>query len=120
MPYVCPACTAGEPGGDTYASVLVLGAGQLGSTLAEVTSVSASTSVANISSYCMRCMRITPCLNADVSLPENLMEWKRKYAYFTACEAFINEWPKKTRVSRARKLPRGEAASPDAPSDQDT
>ena len=120
MPYVCPACTPREPGGDTYASVLVLGAGQLDSTLAEVTRVSESTSVANISSYCMRCMRITPCLNADVCLRENLMEWKRKHAFYTSCEAFINGWPKKTRVSRARKLPRGEAASPDAPSDEDT
>ena len=114
MPYVCPACTPREPGGDTYASVLVLGAGQLDSTLAEVTSVSASTSVANISSYCMRCMRITPCLNADVSLPENLMEWKRKYSFFTSCEAFINEWPRKTRVNRGRKSKLAGLAEDDA------
>ena len=69
-------------------------------------------------------MHITPSLNADVCLWENLMEWKRKYAFYTSCEAFINGWSKKTRVNRARKLSRDEgslqAASPDAPTDEDT
>lgn len=124
MSYVCPTCTPREPGGDTYASVLVLGAGQLGSTLEDVKLVSANTSVANISSYCMRCMRITPCLNAGVSVPENLMEWKRKHAFYTSCEAFINEWPKKTRANRLRKQHRDEGAlqdtaSPGSPADED-
>lgn len=119
MPYACPACTPRESGGDTYASVLVLGAGQLGSTLEDVKRVSASNSVANISSYCMQCMRITPCLNADVCVPENLMEWRRKHAFYTACEAFISEWPKKTRVNRLRKLPKDAPASPGAKTDDD-
>jgi hypothetical protein len=114
MSYVCPACTPREPGDDTYASVLVLGAGQLGSTLEDVKRVSASTSVANISSYCMRCMRITPCLNAGVCMRENLMEWRRKYAFYTACEAFINEWPKKARVNRGRKSKLAGLAEDDA------
>lgn len=125
MLYVCPTCTPREPGDDTYASVLVLGVGQLGSTLEEVKCVSASNSVANISSYCMRCMRITPCLNAGVSVPENLMEWKRKHEFYTACEAFINKWPKKTRANRLRKLHRDEGgvldatASAESPGDED-
>jgi hypothetical protein len=37
-------------------------------------------------------------------MPENLMEWKRKHAFFTSCEAFINEWPKKKRFKRVRKV----------------
>jgi hypothetical protein len=94
--------------------VLVLGAGQLRNTLDEIKRVAKRTSVANISSYCMRCMRITPCLNAGVCMRENLMEWRRKYAFYTACEAFINEWPKKARVNRGRKSKLAGLAEDDA------
>lgn len=104
MPYVCPTCTPCTSDGDTYASVLVLGAGQLDSTLDEIKRVSTSSSVANISSYCIQCMRITPCFNTAVCMRENLMEWKRKYAFFTSCEAFISEWPKKKRFKRVSKV----------------
>ena len=116
MPYVCPVCTPQEPGNDTYASVLVFGAGQLGSTLDEIKRVAKHTSVANISSYCMRCMHITPSFNTDVSVQENMMEWQRKHAFYTSCEAFIQEWPKKRRVNRLRKLDRNEGAVQEATS----
>jgi hypothetical protein len=104
MPYACPTCTVCKSDGDTYASVLVLGAGQLASTLDDIKRVSRSSSVANISSYCLQCKGITPCFNTVVCMPENLMEWKRKHAFFTSCEAFINEWPKKKRFKRVRKV----------------
>ncbi len=126
MPYVCPTCTPRGSDKDTYASVLVLGVGQLGTTLEEIKRVSTSNSVANISSYCIRCMCITPCLNTAVCMPENLMEWKRKYAFYTSCEAFINEWPKKKHVKRLRKLNREEdtvedmTVHPDTPADEET
>jgi len=116
MPYVCPVCTPQEPGNDTYASVLVFGAGQLDSTLDEIKRVAKHTSVANISSYCMRCMQITPSFNTDVSVQENMMEWQRKHAFYTSCEDFIQEWPKKRRVNRLRKLDRNEGAVQEATS----
>jgi len=103
MSYICPECTKQVPGNDTYASVLVFGVGQLASTLNDIRRIATINSVANISSYCINCMRITPSLNTDVSIQENVMEWKRKHAFYTSCEMFIQKWPKKNRINRLRK-----------------
>ncbi len=86
---------------DTYASVLVLGAHGVKPALQEMLARSQGV-VANTSSYCAACRRITPSLNAARSVQENAMHWRRQHAYYGACEAFIGSWPKQTRGVRLR------------------
>lgn len=58
--------------------------------------------VANTCSYCARCRRITPSLNAARSVQENVIHWQKQRAHFVACAAFIAAWPKLARGSRQR------------------
>jgi hypothetical protein len=58
-----------------YASVLALGADGLQRTLQEMLA-DIKGSVANTSSYCAKCRRITPSLNAARSIQENAMHWR--------------------------------------------
>jgi hypothetical protein len=98
--FVCPCAYTGAIE-DTYASVLALGAGGVRTTMQELTASSTGV-VANTSSYCALCRRITPSLNQARSLQENAMQLKRQRAYFVACAQFIGSWPKQTRGSRQR------------------
>jgi len=100
MSFVCP-CESTGPLSDTYASVLVLGVEAVRSTLDEIIT-SSTGSVANTSSYCVKCRRITPSLNTARSIQENLMNWKKQHTYFVACSKFIGAWPKQTRGMRLR------------------
>ena len=98
--FVCP-CVCSGALGDTYATVLALGVGGVKTTLQEL-SASSTGSVANTSSYCDVCRRITPSLNANTSMQENAMHARRQRAYFVACADFIGSWPKQARGARQR------------------
>lgn len=98
--FVCP-CDWNGLLSDTYASVLVLGVDAVQSTLDEIIA-SSTGSVANTSSYCLKCRRITPSLNTALSIQENVMNWKKQHTYFGACSKFIGAWPKQTRGMRLR------------------
>ena len=97
---MCP-CSYSAVLDDTYASVLVLGAGQLRSTLQAITAGTGGC-VANTLSYCSKCRRITPCLNGACSAHENLMHWPRQHALYTACADFIKTWPRHARGTKLR------------------
>ena len=99
--FVCPCACSGDLR-DTYASVLALGAGGVRTALDEMVICSRG-AVANTSSYCARCRRITPSLNSARPMQENVMHWRRQHAYFVACAAFTGSWPKQTRGVRLRK-----------------
>jgi hypothetical protein len=99
--FICPCAYGGEMR-DTYASVLALGADGVRTALDESVICSRG-AVANTSSYCAKCRRITPSLNAARSVQENVMHWRRQHAYFVACAAFIGSWPKLSRGMRQRK-----------------
>jgi hypothetical protein len=105
--FVCP-CEWSGTLNNTYASVLVLGNDDVKSTLDEIIRTSTGV-VANTSSYCLKCRRITPSLNASRTIQENLMYWKKQHAYYVACADFIRQWPKQKRGMRLRnrkkKLP---------------
>ncbi len=98
--FVCP-CACGEALGDTYASVLALGVGGVETTLHEL-NTSSTGAVANTSSYCALCRRITSSLNSARSIQDNTVHARRERAYFVACTAFIGAWPKQTRGARQR------------------
>lgn len=98
--FVCPCAYSGSMG-DTYASVLVLGVDGVHKTLDEAIA-SSTGDVANTSSYCLRCRRITPSINSAQSIQENAMHWKRQRAFYVACGGFIRQWPKQTRGMRLR------------------
>jgi hypothetical protein len=98
--FVCP-CACREALGDTYTSVLALGVGGVKATLQDLTA-SSTGSVANTSSYCALCRRITPSLNSARSIQDNAIHARRERAYFVACAAFIGAWPKQTRGARQR------------------
>ena len=105
--FVCPcsysALLASRYGllADTYASVLMLGAGQLPSTLQAITTGTGAC-VANTLSYCSKCRRITPCLNSSCSVQENIMHWPRQHAFYAACDDFIKTWPTHARGTKLR------------------
>jgi hypothetical protein len=99
--FVCPCDWSGALS-DTYASVLVLGVDGVQATLDEIIA-SSTGAVANTSSYCLKCRRITPSLNAAQTIQENLMHWKKQHAYYVACADFMRQWPKQTRGMRLRK-----------------
>lgn len=96
----CP-CEWSGSFADTYATVLVLGVDKVQATLDEIT-VSCTGAVANTSSYCLKCRRITPSLNTARTIQENVMHWKNQHAYYLACSKFIGAWPKQTRGMRLR------------------
>jgi hypothetical protein len=110
--FTCP-CAYSGPLGDTYASVLVLGVDGLQRALEEMLADSKG-AVANTSSYCAKCRRITPSLNAARSIQENAMHWRRQYAYYNACSAFISSWPRQTRGTRLRNRKKKHRAVDDA------
>jgi len=99
--FACPCEVPGDMA-DTYASMLALGAGGVRTALDESVIISRG-AVANTSSYCAKCRRITPSLNAARSVQENVMNWRKQHAYFVACDAFISSWPKQSRGMRQRK-----------------
>ena len=98
--FVCP-CDWRAPLSDTYASVLVLGIDGVRTTLDEIIA-SSTGAVANTSSYCMKCRRITPSFNTACSMQDNVIHWKKKHSYYVACTQFIGAWPKQTRGMRLR------------------
>ena len=98
--FVCP-CSYTAVLDDTYASVLVVGTGQLPSTLQDITTCTAGC-VANTLSYCSQCRRITPCMNSSCSAQENIMHWPRQHAFYTACADFIKTWPTHARGTKLR------------------
>jgi len=99
--FICPCAYSGELG-DTYASVLALGVDGVRTTLDEMV-ICSTGAVANTSSYCVKCRRITPSLNSARPMQENVMHWKRQHAFYVACAQFIHSWPKQTRGARQRK-----------------
>jgi hypothetical protein len=98
--FICP-CEWKGSFSNTYATVLVLGVDTLQATLDEIIA-SSTGAVANTSSYCLKCRRITPSLNAARTTQENLMRWNKQHEYYVACSGFMRQWPKQTRGMRVR------------------
>ena len=98
--FICP-CEYGGDLHDTYASVLALGVDGVRTTLDEIL-ICSTGAVANTSSYCAKCRRITPSLNSARPMQENAMLWKKQHAFYAACSQFIRSWPKQTRGKRQR------------------
>jgi hypothetical protein len=98
--FVCP-CAYGASLQNTYASVLVVGVDGVAATLHDIRS-SALPPIANMSSYCMTCRRITPSFNPSCTAEANVLHWERKRAFYASCEQFIGTWPKRARGTRVR------------------
>lgn len=98
--FICP-CELRGPLQDTYASVLALGVAGVQTALDAAVAERAGV-VANTSSYCAKCRRITPSLNSARSVQENVIHWRKNHAHFLACAQFIAAWPKLVRGSRQR------------------
>jgi hypothetical protein len=110
--FICP-CSYSGTLEDTYASVLVLGTDGVQKTLQKIIA-SSNGAVANTSSYCAKCRRITPSLNSARSIQENAMHWNRQHDYYVACSQFISSWPKQTRGMRLRKRKKKHSSVDDA------
>lgn len=98
--FVCP-CAYTASLHNTYASVLVVGVDGVATTLHDIRS-SALPPIANMSSYCMTCRRITPSFNPSLTAEANVLHWQRKRAFYASCEQFIGTWPKRARGTRVR------------------
>lgn len=99
--FVCP-CTFSGQLHNTYASVLAVGVNGVAGTLADIRSYD-KPPIANMSSYCMACKRITPSFHPARTVAENVLHWQRKRAFYVSCEHFISAWPKYERGKRARQ-----------------
>jgi hypothetical protein len=98
--FVCP-CACDTSLDNTYASVLVVGVDGVAATLHNIRS-SSLPPIANTSSYCMACRRITPSFNPSLTAEANVLHWQRKRAFYASCEQFIGTWPKRVRGTRVR------------------
>ena len=99
--FVCP-CTCCATVQDTYASVLTVGIQGVAATLADMHSHDKQP-IANMSSYCMGCRRITPSFDPALAVADNVMHWQRKHAFYVSFQHFISTWPKYERGRRARQ-----------------
>ena len=98
--FVCP-CTYDASLQNTYASVLVVGVDRVAQTLHDIRS-NVLPPIANMSSYCMTCRRITPSFNPSRPAEANVLHWKRQRAFYASCAHFIGTWPKRARGTRVR------------------
>jgi len=73
MPWVCSQCQAGEAPEASYASVLVFGKRDMQQVQTHEREVCSASPVANATSYCVRCRRVTATFDAQLSTTENLI-----------------------------------------------
>ena len=82
MVWVCSQCQAGEAPEASYASVLVFGKRDMQQVQTHEREVCSASPVANATSYCVRCRRVTATFDAQLSTTENLiLSHKRRLEY---------------------------------------
>jgi len=73
MACVCSVCQAGEPAEASYASVLVFGTQDMQQVQEREREVCSESPVANATSYCVHCRRVTATFDAQLSTTANLI-----------------------------------------------
>jgi 3'-phosphoadenosine 5'-phosphosulfate sulfotransferase len=73
MVWVCSVCQAGQPAEASYASVLVFGTQDMQKVQEHEREVCSESPVANTTSYCVHCRRVTATFDAQLSTTANLI-----------------------------------------------
>ena len=73
MTWVCSVCQAGPPAEASYASVLVFGGQDMQQVQEHELDVCSRSPVANATSYCVHCRRVTATFDAQLSTTANLI-----------------------------------------------
>ena len=92
---MCSECQAGEPAEATYASVLVFGTEDMQEVQAQQREVCSGPPVANATSYCLACRRVTATFAAQLSTSANLILTHKLCLEYTQHQLFQDSLPAK-------------------------
>ena len=95
MAWSCSVCEAGEPAEVSYASVLVFGTQDMQQVQEHEREVCSASPVANATSYCVRCRRVTATFDAQLSTTENLVRSHKLRLEYAQHRVFQDSMPGK-------------------------
>ena len=95
MASVCSVCQAGEPPEASYASVLVFGTPDMQKVQEREREVCSESPVANATSYCVHCRRVTATFDAQLSTTANLISTHKLRLEYTQHSLFQDSLPAK-------------------------
>lgn len=95
MASTCSVCDAGEPAEVSYASVLVFGTQDMQQVQEQQREVCSSSPVANATSYCVHCRRVTATFRAELSTTANLILTHKLRLEYTQHKFFQDSLPGK-------------------------
>ena len=95
MAWLCSVCEAGEPADVSYASVLVFGTQDMKHVQTQQHEVCSMSPVANATSFCLHCRRVTATFDAELSTTENLIWTHKRRLEYTQHTLFQDSLPGK-------------------------
>ena len=98
MPWTCAVCEAGDanPAAKaSYSSVLVFGTADMHKVQQEQNATCTSSPVANVTSYCVKCRRVTATFNSELGMSENLIRTHKLLCEYTHQTIFRDTFPSK-------------------------
>lgn len=100
MPWLCAVCQAGAPEQPTYSSVLVFGSADLHKVQQEQNETCSSSPVANVTSYCVKCRRVTATFNSELCMSDNLILTHKLLHEYTQHKIFQDSFPCKEKFRK--------------------
>ena len=95
MAWTCSVCQAGAPAEASYASVLVFGTQDMQQVQVQEHEVCSESPVANATSYCLQCRRVTATFDAQLSTTANLLLTHKRRLEYTQHALFQDTLPAK-------------------------
>jgi len=95
MAWMCSVCQAGEPAAASYAGVLVFGTHDMRQVEIDEREVCSGSPVANATSYCLHCRRVTATFDAQLSTTANMMSTHKRRLEYTQHTLFQDTLPAK-------------------------
>jgi hypothetical protein len=92
---MCSVCQAGEPAEESYASVLVFGTPDMRQVQEHELEVCRGSPVANATSYCLQCRRVTATFDRELSTTANLISTRKRRLEYTQHKLFQDSLPEK-------------------------
>ena len=93
MPWTCVACQPGAAAQPTYSSVLVFGTTDMHKVQQEQTARCTASPVANVTSYCVKCRRVTATFNSELGTSENLVLTHKLLREYSQQKLFQDSFP---------------------------
>jgi hypothetical protein len=95
MAWMCSVCQAGEPAEVSYASVLVFGTQDMQEVEVRAREECSGPPVANATSYCLPCRRVTATFTAQLSTTANLIVTHKLRLEYAQHQLFQESLPEK-------------------------